>query len=328
MSKSENPSSATEPLVLVLQPIALSALDYLRNKAEVATAYGEDAAAVEEVVAQVSGIVTRNAPIQADLLERAPKLRGIARVGVGTDHIDLAATTARRIPVAITPDANYRAVAEHTFALILAVQRRIVAADALVRRGRFQERDTLGGQSLHGNSLGVVGYGRVGCEVARIASSAFGMDVIVHDPFTRDPPADLNTVQNLDDLFAVADIVSLHVPLTPETHGLIGAEALSRMKRSAIIINTARGAVVESTALIDALRTGRLAGAGIDVYDEPPRADSPLVTLENVVLTPHIAAMTEQAFVRMSEEAVEAVLTILAGGRPNGVVNEDVWQNA
>ena len=326
MSKSENPSSAAEPVVLVLQPIAPSALDRLRTKSDVALAFGAKAVAVEEVLHRVSGIVTRNAPIPSGLFDQAPKLRGIARVGVGTDHIDLKAATARRVPVAITPEANYQAVAEHTFALILAVQRRIVTADTIVRRGRFHERDTLGGQSLHGTCLGVVGYGRVGREVARIASSGFGMEVTVHDPFLRDLPAGVMSVQNLDDLLAVADVVSLHVPLTPETRGLIGAGALSRMKRSTILINTARGAVVDAAALIDALRAERLAGAGIDVYDEPPGADSPLVTLKNVVLTPHVAAMTEQAFVRMSEEAVDAILALLADRRPNGVVNERVWR--
>lgn len=317
--------SAAEPLVLVLQPIARSALDRLRTKASVALAYGEEAVAVEEALALVSGIITRNAPIPSDLFDQAPKLRGIARVGVGTDHIDLEAATARRVPVAITPEANYQAVAEHTFALILAVQRRIVASDELVRRGRFHERDSLDGQSLHGTNLGVVGFGRIGREVARIASSGFGMEVTVHDPFLRDLPVGVTSVQDLGDLLAVADVVTLHVPLTPATHGLIGAEALSRMKRSAILINTARGPVVDTAALIDALRVDRLAGAGIDVYDEPPEADSPLGTLKNVVLTPHVAAMTEQAFVRMSEEAAHAILTLLAGQRPKGVVNEVVW---
>ena len=294
--------------------------------AAVATGFGDGAVDVDAVLPDIAGIVVRNAAIDAALLARARALRAIARVGVGTDTIDVAAATARGIPVAITPEANYQAVAEHTFALLLALERRLVVGDRAVRRGRFADRNALMGRSLHGRRLGLVGYGRIGREVARIARDGFGMAVAAYDPALSDPDAGVTAPPDLAALLAAADVVSLHAPLTDATRGLIDGAALAHVKPGAVLINTARAGLIDRDALLAALDDGRLAGAAIDVFDGAPQPGDPLLARDDVVLTPHVAALTDQAFARMSGDAVAALLALLRGDRPPGIVNPQVWQ--
>lgn len=301
-------------------------MDSLAGAAAVAAGFGDGAADVDAVLPDVAGIVVRNAAIDAGLLARARSLRAIARVGVGTDTIDVAAATARGIPVAITPEANYQAVAEHTFALLLALERRLVVGDRAVRRGRFADRNALMGRSLHRRRLGLVGYGRIGREVARIARDGFGMAVAAYDPALSDPDAGVTAPPDLAALLAAADVVSLHAPLTDATRGLIDGAALAHVKPGAVLINTARAGLIDRDALLAALDDGRLAGAAIDVFDGAPQPGDPLLARDDVVLTPHVAALTDQAFARMSGDAVAALLALLRGDRPPGIVNPQVWQ--
>jgi glyoxylate reductase len=247
-------------------------------------------------------------PIDADVIGALPRLRAISNYAVGWDNIDLEAATQRGIPVGHTPDVLTGATADLAFGLMLAVARRVVEGAQLVRGGRWRTwaPDTLLGRDVHGARLGIVGYGRIGRAVAARAEG-FGMTVVY-------------TARNggvpLDDLLAGSDFISLHLPLTGETEGLIDEGALERMRSSAFLINTARGPLVNSDALAKALEQGAIAGAALDVtHPEPLPADHPLARAPNAVITPHIGSASRQAREAMSELAVDNLLAAL-GGRP------------
>lgn len=272
------------------------------------------------------GLIVSTEPVTAAVMDRAGSaLRVIARYGSGTDNVDVAAATERGIVVTNTPGANDVAVAELTLGLMLALARRIPAAHDAVRRGRW-ERPV--GTELRGKRLGLIGLGRIGLEVAKLAR-AMGMEVTYYDVMRRPEEErrwDL-TFAPLTEVVAQADVISVHVPLTPATHHLIGARELSRVKPGALLINTARGGVVDEVALLAALENGRLAGAALDVFErEPPPADHPLLGHPKVIHTPHMGARTQEAVARMAEGAVAAVLDVLAGRRPAHVVNPEVYR--
>lgn len=233
--------------------------------------------------------------VNAEVLCRASKLRVIGRAGVGVDNIDLDAATKAGIAVMNTPGANAVAVAEHTLALMLALARYIPRADASTRAGRW-EKKALQGSELRGKTLGIIGVGRIGAEVARRAR-AFDMKLIAHDPFVAAPAARELGIQlaDLDQVYAAADFLSLHVGLTPQTGGMINAGALQKMKKGVRIINCARGELVDEAALADALKSKHVAGVAVDVFTEEPPKDSILLALEGVIATPHIAGSTNEA---------------------------------
>ena len=252
-------------------------------------------------------------PIDVELLDAAPNLKAIANYAVGTDNVDLDAATRRGIPVGNTPDVLTETTADLAFALMLAVARRIVEGDAYVRAGRWGEwrPDLLLGHDLHGSTLGIVGYGRIGKAVARRARG-FGMTVIHGVP--------------LDELLERSDFVSLHAPLTAQTRGLIGAAELERMKPTAILVNTARGPMVDTHALAEALHGGEIAGAGLDVTDpEPLAADHPLLKAPNLVVAPHIGSASHRTREAMADMAVDNLLAALAGERMPHCANPEVY---
>jgi glyoxylate reductase len=252
-------------------------------------------------------------PVDAGLIGAAPKLKAIANYAVGTDNIDLAAATARGIPVGNTPDVLTETTAELAFALMLAAARRIVEADSYVREGRWGEwsPDLLLGHDLSGATLGIVGYGRIGQAVARQARG-FDMTVLHGIP--------------LHDLLERSDFVSLHAPLTPETRGLIGDVELARMKPSAILINTARGPLVDTMALERALTRGQIAGAALDVTDpEPLPSDHPLLKAPNLVIAPHIGSASHRTREAMADMTVDNLLAGLAGERMPHCANPEVY---
>jgi D-3-phosphoglycerate dehydrogenase len=241
-------------------------------------------------------LVVRSAvQVTAAVLEHAPRLRVIGRAGVGVDNIDLDAATKRGIAVMNTPGANAVAVAEHTFALMLAMARQLPRADALTRGGKWEKR-SLQGRELRGKALGIVGLGRIGVEVARRAR-AFGMKIVAHDPFVSTAVARELQIElaGLDQVFASADYLSLHVGLTAQTVGMINADSIARMKPGVRLVNCARGELLDESAVAAGLRSGKIAGLGIDVFAEEPPQHSPLLELENVVATPHIAGSTHEA---------------------------------
>ena len=274
--------------------------------------------------ADADGILARLGTITGRVIGHAPRLRIIARHGVGVDAVDLAAATQRGVVVTTTGSENAAAVAEYTFALLLALVRNVLRADREMRGGAWS-RAPLVGAELDGQVLGVVGLGAIGLRVARQAVG-FGMHVLASDPnlsTAGDAQVELTT---LDELLARADVVTLHARLTAETMHLIDARAFASMKRGAVLVNTARGELIDESALLEALATGVLKGAALDTYEHEPLADnSPLRALPNVVLSPHVAGQTEAALVRVATSAAHAILDEFAGRRPRHVYNPEAY---
>lgn len=274
-------------------------------------------------LAEAEAVIVRTAPLPAAAIAGAPKLRVVTKHGVGYDNIDVAAATARGIPVTVTATANATSVAEFTLAQILALTKLSAAMDAAVRAGDWAARNRLAPIELAGKTLVIVGFGRIGRRVASRAL-AFELRVLVHDPYVTAEAiraAGCEPVERLEDALAAADVVTLHCPLTAETRGLIGRERLARLPAGAFLVNTARGGIVDEAALAEALRSGRLAGAALDVMvREPLPADDPLLALPNLLLSPHIAGVTAESARRMALEAAENVLAGLAGRLPREVV--------
>jgi D-3-phosphoglycerate dehydrogenase / 2-oxoglutarate reductase len=247
-------------------------------------------------IADADGLIVRSA-VQVDdaLMASAPKLRVIGRAGVGVDNIDAEAATRRGIVVMNTPGANAIAVAELTLGMMLALARQLPKANTTMHAGKW-EKKSLQGEELRGKKLGVLGLGRIGLEVARRARG-FGMEVIGHDPFVSASIARENSIQlvSTDQMFREADYLTLHVGLTPQTSGIINEESLAKMKKSVRIVNCARGELIDEVALAEALKSGHVAGAALDVFHQEPLKDSPFFALDNVILTPHIAGSTAEA---------------------------------
>ena len=267
-------------------------------------------------------------PLTANVIAQCPQLRGIHQIAVGLDNVDVAAATARRIVVTNTPGVLTEATADLTWALLLATARRLPAAERFLRAGRWQrwDVDLLCGTDVHGRTLGVVGFGRIGQAVARRARG-FGMRVLYTS--RSDAPPDVAAALSarrvpLDALLRESDFVSLHVPLTPATTHLIGVEQLCGMKQSAILINTSRGAVVDERALIAALEEGLLAGAGLDVFEHEPQVPAALLALDNVVLLPHVGSAVTSVRTLMCALAAKDCVAVLTGERPEHVVNPEV----
>ncbi len=265
-------------------------------------------AALGDAVAVLAGIE----PYTERVLRTASHLRVIARLGVGFDNVDLEAARRHGVVVALTPDTNHEAVADHAMAMIAALLQELFAYDRTVRAGGWGTRFHPG---VTGRTLGIVGFGRIGRATARRAR-AFGMRVLATSPGMPPEAMRREGVEPvaLDELFAAADVVSLHAPLTPATHQLVNAARLSRMRPGAYLVNTARGGLVDQEALVAALREGRLAGAALDVFeDEPLPPDSPLRTLDRVILTPHVAGLSEDAVAQMTAMCIDNILRVLAG---------------
>ncbi|MCY1021182.1 2-hydroxyacid dehydrogenase [Pyxidicoccus sp. MSG2] len=287
-----------------------------------------DALLAEAALAE--GLVTLlTDPVDARLLAAAPSLRAVSNVAVGYDNIDVPACTARRIPVGHTPGVLTDTTADFAFALLMGLARRVAEADAFVRAGKWRtwSPTLLLGTDIHGATLGIVGLGAIGAAVARRARG-FGMRVLY---VGRNPRPELEAelgARRVDKatLLAESDVVSLHVPLSPETRHWLGRAELAAMKPGALLVNTARGGVVDQEALIEALRDGRLGGAALDVMDpEPLPAASPLMTLPNVLLAPHIASASHATRGRMASMAVDNLLAALEGRRPPHCVNPELF---
>jgi D-3-phosphoglycerate dehydrogenase / 2-oxoglutarate reductase len=286
------------------------------------TIVSPDKESLARELADADGIVVRSATFVDDaLMEKAPRLRVIGRAGVGVDNVDLDAATKRGIVVMNTPGGNAVAVAEHTFGLMLTMARFLHRAHSTMVAGKW-EKKSLQGTELRGKTLGIVGLGRVGIEVCRRAQ-AFGMKVIAHDPYVAPAFAQqLNvTMLPLDDLYAQADYITLHVGLTPQTQGMINADSIRKMKKGVRLVNCARGELLDDAAVIEALQSGHLGGAGLDVYSHEPLKDSPLVGLPNVVLTPHIAGSTNEAQEAVGVQVALQVREYLLKGVIQNAVN-------
>lgn len=306
--------------VLLYEDMHRAGVDLLAEKAEIVMAKSLDEDVLVEQVKDVDAIVIRaNGKVTARLMDAAPRLKVIGRHGVGVEAIDLEAAKARGIVVCNTPDANVESVAEQAVGFMVVLSKQIQKADKAIRQGKWNVRYEFIGQEMFGRTLGLVGMGRIGSRVAEICNLGFRMPVIYYD-VVRYPLVEekLDAKQvTLDELLVRADYISVHVPLLPSTRNIIGREQLAKTKKGAILINTARGGVIDEAALIDALERGHLAGAGLDVYTvEPTPDDNPLFLLENVILSPHMAAHTDDALKAMSMIAVD-VLRVLEDQEPN-----------
>jgi D-3-phosphoglycerate dehydrogenase len=265
---------------------------------------------------QIDGLIVRQGKVDEAVIGASPRLKVIAKHGTGVDNIDLAAAARRGIPVLRALGANARSVAEHAIALSIALLKDIVPLDRAVKGGAWPKATYIG-RDLCGAKLGLVGFGAIGKEVASIAR-ALGMSVAVFDPYTTELPAEVRRETDLDAVLATSDIVSLHCPLTDETRHLINAERLARMKPTSFLVNTARGGIVDELALVEALRTGIIAGAGLDSFaTEPPAKDNPLWTLPNIIVTPHTGGAAKGAIRAMAETAAHHIISVLDGDGPD-----------
>ena len=316
----------TNPVVLLYEPIHTKAVELLEQHAEVRMATSLEQEALLQLVTDVEGIVIRaNGKVTRRLMEAAPRLKVVARHGTGVEAIDRQAAAELGIAVVNTPEANVELVAEQCVAMMINLAKRIVLADKAIRGGDWSARYRLTGVELFGKTLGVIGIGRIGYRVAEICRMGFNMPILYYDVIPNsNAETRLGAARvELDELLARSDFISLHLPLVPATHGLIGSAALRKMKPGAYLINSSRGPVIDQNALIEALQQGWIAGAGLDVFDpEPLPADSPLLKLDNVVLTPHMAAHTDEALLRMAL-VVEDVIAILEGRPPKNPVSPD-----
>lgn len=310
--------------VLLADRIPATGLTPLQDdRFELVESTGLSGEELREAVARADGVVVRSTTtLDAAALEGSQRLRVIGRAGVGVDNIDVQAATARGIAVFNAPSGNTTSAAELTMALILGAMRKVAEADRSMRAGEW-DRKRFRGFELHGKTLALVGAGRIGGEVARRAR-VFGMRVIAFDPYLQEERAKQLgiTIASLEEAMRQGDVISLHVPLTDATRNLIGAPQLALVKPTAVLVNAARGGVLDEMALVDALREGRLAGAALDVYDaEPLPADHPLRSTENVLLTPHIGAATVEAQHNVAFEVARSVRNALLDDDFSGAIN-------
>ena len=313
------------PHLLIAGKLHPSGLDLLDSARDVTFDYVEEISEESYAprIARADALVLRTQPLGASTIARAGRLKLVSRHGVGYDAVDVAALNERRIPLCIVGDVNSVSVAEHAMVLILAALKRLTAADRAVRRGPWGWRNRLEAGELAGKRLLILGYGRIGRALARMAAG-FDVEIRAHDPFLAAagwPEGDVRSEPELADGLAWADIVSVNLPRADRP--VLGAEELARMKRGAVLVNTARGGIVDEAALADALSDGRIGAAGLDVFDdEPPPDDHPLLGFDQVVLTPHIAGLTRECAERMAISSVQNVLDFFADGLdPDLVVN-------
>jgi len=311
--------------VLVTEPIHQKGWDLLAGKVEAVAWAGAAAGPLEKALEGVQGVIVRVAHFSGEAIRGARDLKIIAKHGVGYDNIDVGAATACGVVVTNTPTANSQSVAEHALALLLAVARRIGESSRDIALKSMRPQKVYQGLELSGKVLGIIGLGSSGLRLARMAAGGLEMRVIGFDPYKEPWPEGVERFRKLDALLAEADFLSIHVPLTAETRNLIGPAALARMKQTCIMVNTARGGIVDEAALAEAIRSGRLGGAGLDVVvDEPLKPEHPLAGVPNVILTPHMAGVTEEGMMRMALTAAEDVLRVLQGERPKYPVNPEI----
>ncbi|MEM3765535.1 MAG: hydroxyacid dehydrogenase [Candidatus Bathyarchaeia archaeon] len=316
--------------ILLVEEIDKAGMDILKKAAnlKIASAVSEDIL-VKEIKDMDAVIIRAVGKISAKIIESANKLKVIGRHGAGYDNVDVETATRHKIPVIYTPQANTESVADHTIGLLIAVAKKIPQAHhALTKKGDWFVRYTYIGTEIYGKTLGLIGLGKIGRAVAKRAKG-FRMRILAHDPFIPETVAQKLGVRlvDLNTLLKNSDFVSLHVPLTKETQGLISKEEIEAMKDGAYLVNTSRGELVDENAVYEALVKGKLAGAAFDVYaKEPPDPRNPLFKLGNVVATPHMAAHTKEALRRMAVNVASDVVRVLKGSKPKYVANPEVYK--
>jgi len=302
------------PKILITDSIHDDAIEILKSVGDVEIATGLSPEELKEKIKDADAIVIRSGTkLTKDIIDAAENLKVIARAGVGVDNVDLNAATEKGIIVVNSPDASSISVAELAIGLMLSAARNIPQATASLKRGEW-DRKSFKGVELYGKTLGIIGLGRIGQQVAKRAQ-AFGMNIVGYDPYIPVDVAKNMGVELMDvnDLCKVSDFITLHVPLTPKTRHIIGKEQISLMKKNAIIVNCARGGLIDEDALYEALKDKKIRGAGLDVFEEEPPKDNPLLTLDNVIGTPHQGASTVEAQKSAGTVVAEQVVKILSG---------------
>ncbi|MCG8400636.1 MAG: hydroxyacid dehydrogenase [Firmicutes bacterium] len=323
--------------ILLTEPVSEEGINLLKQRFEVVIAPDPSEGTVIPLIKDADALLIRSTRATARLMEAAPQLKVIGRHGIGLDNIDLETATRLGIAVVHTPGANSNAVAEHVLWAMMHCARNFNQAERAFRAGKFSSGGSLPGLvqkmgyatvELSGKTLGLAGMGRIARRLAQMVKP-LDMRVKAYDPLVADDifiSAGIERCLTLDDIFQKADFVSLHVPYTAATHHLVGARELSLMKPSGYVINTSRGGIVDDNALLEALKSGAIAGAALDVFeDEPPPADLPFFLLENVLLTPHMAAMTDLALVNMAIDVAGGIMDVLEERRPQFPANPEVW---
>ena len=278
-----------------------------------------DMETVRREIRDADAVIVRILPLPRELLETAGSLKLVSKHGVGLDNIDLDYCREAGVAVTITPDANGLSVAEHAFALMMTLAKHVVPVSNAYREKGFSAKNSPPCMEVSGKTAGIVGLGHIGKRFAAMCQKGFGMNVLAYDPYIPREQEGVTMVSDLEELLERSDVVSLHCSLTGETRGIIGRAQLARMKRGALLINCARGPLVDAAALEEALTGGILGGAGLDVTDpEPLPADSPLFRMDNVIVTPHYAPTTLEAAMRVSQIGAENIVAYLSGGEPVG----------
>jgi D-3-phosphoglycerate dehydrogenase len=311
--------------VLIADQINEKGIDELTDIAEVVSNFTISKEELLDVIKDFDAIIVRSrTKVTREVIEASKKLKIIARAGVGVDNVDVQAATERGVMVINAPESTSITVAEHTMGLILALSRKIAIADSSVKQGKW-EKGRFMGIELNGKTLGVIGMGRIGSQVVT-RSKAFGMETLVYDPYITEKTALESgvTVVDLETLIKKSDVMTIHVPLTNETKHLISKEQFEMMKENAFIVNCARGGIINEDDLYEALSTNKIRGAGLDVFENEPPKDSPLLGLENVVLTPHIAASTSEAQRDAAIIVANEIKKVFKGQSPRNVINMPV----
>ncbi len=317
--------------ILVNKPIHEDAIALLSQELEVLTPFKASRDEIMEMLPDVQAIILcAGMKMDAQAIDAAVSLEVLGRHGAGLDIVDIPAATAKGIPVVFTPLGPTKSTAEHAFMLMMAVARKLTYLDRSVRGGNFHVRDLVVGTELQGKKAGVVGFGNIGRRFAELCRDAFQMEIHAYDPFID--------AQKITDWGAIAeksvvemagkvDFLSLHIPATPDTHHIVDAAVLDALGANGYLINCSRGPVTDEQALVQALQENRIAGAALDVFDpEPPKADNPLFSMDNVVLTPHLASFTEEGRQRMGLMVAEGVLNVLRGETPRYLANPEVYK--
>jgi D-3-phosphoglycerate dehydrogenase len=309
--------------ILVSDTIAKEGIELLKTAGEVTVAE----LSPEELLAQIHDydalVVRARTKATKEVIEKAAKLKVIGRAGIGVDNIDVKTATARKIPVVNAPKSSTTSVAELAVGYMLALARMVPKADRSMKEGKWDKKAFMGVE-LSGKTLGLIGLGRIGIETAKRAQ-AFGMRVVAYSPHA--PPEEAKNANvdlcDLGRLLKESDFISIHTKKTPESQGLLGAEAFAKMKPKAFLVNCARGGIVDEAALYNALKDKKIAGAALDVFAVEPLANSPLTTLDNVILSPHIGASTKEGQERAGVQVAEQVLKVLKGEKPDACVNKE-----
>ncbi|GAB3552182.1 D-3-phosphoglycerate dehydrogenase [Actinopolyspora lacussalsi] len=315
-------TNASRPVVLIAEKLAPSVLEAFGDEVEIRHVDGTDRPALLEAVADADALLVRSATkVDAEVYSASTRLKVVARAGVGLDNVEVPAATERGIMVVNAPTSNIVSAAEHAIALLLAVSRNVAVADASLRAGEWK-RSALSGVEINDKTVGVIGLGKIGQLVAQ-RLEAFGAKLIAYDPYVSAARAAQLGIElvSLEELLQRADAMSIHLPKTAETLGLIGAEELKKTKQGAIIVNASRGGLIDEDALAESLRSGHLGGAGIDVYSTEPTTSSPLFELSNVVATPHLGASTAEAQDRAGTDVAHSTLQALRGDFVPDAVN-------